>query len=159
MIEAALTRFLLADAQVSRLIGRRCWPFRAPQAKDMTRATFPRIIHQRIATTRLRTNDGPTGLTKAIIQLGFWALGKGGGETAKELADVVRLAKGGDQGKPLDPKFAALDGFKGTMAGVVVQGAFLDDDADSDEGPVHGDDAAAYQVTADLTIWFEETRT
>ncbi len=155
MIELALAAFLRADPQVGNLTGGRVEPFRAAQG-----AAFPRLTYQRVSTTRVRSNDGPCHLATARIQLDCWGEGPDGYDDAKLLADKVRKARGGAAGRPVDPdRYGQLDGFRGLMNGVAVQGAFLDDDLDDGENPAFGDDRSVFRVTMDLTITFVETST
>lgn len=154
MIERALVAFLKADALVGAEIGDRIEPLRTAQRKP-----FPRLTYQRVGTPeRVRSNDGPCYLAKAIIQLDAWGEGPTGYDDAKLLMDLVRKARGGDKSQPADGRYAQLDGFRGVMAGRRVQSAFLDDDTDASEDPAFGDDSSVFRVTANLTIWFEESR-
>ena len=157
MIELALVKFLLADPIVSNLSGGRVFPMRAYQARDVGMNTFPRLTFQRTSTSRVGTTDGRTYLARATIQLDAWGQGATGYQDAKSLADAVRLARGGDQGKSNGVGYAQLDGFAGKMAGVTVQAAWLDNDADSYEPPAHDEDLGAYRTSMDLTIWWTET--
>lgn len=154
MIEPlGLVPFLLSDAGVKAIVDTGVYPFAVAQGKP-----YPRITHQRISTNRVRSNDGPTGLCTARVQLDCWAEGPGGMDTAKALADAVRKARGTTATASADAAgHAELDGFKGRMGSVTVQGAFLDEDQDLSEDPIFGNDQRVHRISADLTITFEES--
>lgn len=136
MVEIGLVAFLLSKAPIVAIVGQRIEPMRTTQG-----VTYPRLTYQRVSTDRVRTNDGPTLLAQARIQLDCWAEGPAGYDTAKQLADEVRKA---------------VDCFKGEMGSVTVQGAFLDDDEDISEAP-GVDDRSVSRVSMDLTVWFGES--
>jgi len=128
MNHKALRAILIADATVSALIGERVEPGHLGQDPEL-----PMVTYRRISGRHPVTQTGATGLNGGRYLLECHA------ETytmAHELGKAVR---------------DALHGYKGTVAGVKVQGAFVDDDTD-----VYQSTSEAWTVQVDLTIWCEE---
>ena len=118
MIEEALVALLETDAAVAALVDDRIYPIVAPAGVDL-----PAIVYQRISGPRAETMAGPSGLAWPRFQFG--CIG-GSFSEAVSVADAVRQA---------------LDGYRGTVSGVVIRGILLLNEfsqyeADEDEGGV-----------------------
>lgn len=89
---------LVTTPRVARLVGFNIYPLAVP--KD---SPFPFILYRRANISRDSQLAGPLYVPVATIQLACWALDY---DTARELADEVRLA---------------LDGATGTLANATIQ--------------------------------------
>jgi len=103
----------------------------------------PNIIYQRINTNRRYSNDGPTKLPKATIQIGCWANSY---PEANSLAKVVR---------------EKLDGFKGTVEGtngqtIKIDAIFLSEEQDAPVPESPGVDTAIRGILFDAAIHYHE---
>lgn len=127
-IEAGLNTHLLADSNVTGLVGARIYPLKAPQDADL-----PAIAYQKISGPRDETQSGPSGLVEARMQI--TCLGSTYSE-AKSVAEVVR---------------GSIDGFSGTMGSVSVGACHLDNEIDgwaaTFEKPT---------VRHDYLIWYQD---
>jgi hypothetical protein len=144
VIEASLRTYLLADEDVTDVIGDRIFPGERPQ-----KSALPAIVYRRVTGPRVRHLRGPAGLAHPTIELECWAATV---SEAKALAELVRLSRG-----PGDEPFT-LEAFAGTMGEHQVQATNLLDDADDLERPAHGEEGGPHRVTMDLVIWFEEPK-
>lgn len=105
-----LHQFLVADAGISALVGRRVYPQNLPQA-----VTYPAISYEQISGVRVRNLLGPGGKVRRRIAINLWA------STNIEvwnLADTVRRA---------------LDGFDGWMGSTFVGSTRLDNEVAFEE--------------------------
>ena len=100
--------------------------------------TFPYVTYTRIATNRVHSADGESGLVQALFQLDIWARTH---KAAHELADALRLA---------------MSGYSGAMGSFTVRGAILDDERDSPEGPIDSSETGYLSVQQDYRFWHEE---
>lgn len=95
----------------------------------------PNIVYQIIDTSRVYSNDGPTGLKRAMVQLTCYA------DTypaAKSLAAAVATV---------------FDGYVGTAPdGTVIQSTFIDDERDAPAPPPEGQSRGAAGVLLVLLI-------
>lgn len=117
MIGKWIYAMLVAAAAVTALVGTRIRKGRARQNE-----TLPYLVYRRTSTKRAATLTGPDGLPMPMVWIWCFAATS---EAAEELADKVRTA---------------LDGQRGTAAGIFVQSCQLQDDSDDDEQPVHADE-------------------
>jgi hypothetical protein len=127
-IEAAVYAVLTGDVTLSALVGGRVYPQPIPQE-----AALPAVAYQRISTRRVRSHSGPSGLARPRVQVTASANSYA---QAKAVAAAVR---------------GALDGLRATVAGVEVQGAWLDGDVDE-----YGDDGELRSVRMDFMFWHRE---
>lgn len=127
-VEEAVYAILVGDAEVSALVGTRVYPQVIPQD-----AALPAVAYSRISARRVKSHSGPSRLARPRVQVTCSAKTYG---AAKALAAAAR---------------GALDGFKGTAAGLDVQGAWLDNDGDE-----YGDDGELRSVRMDFMIWHRE---
>ena len=130
-IEAALYSRLSGFAGVSDLVGTRIYPLAAPDD-----AIYPLIRYQRVQATRLESLAGPSGLSAVRFQIDAFGQGDEGYRDAGDVAEQIRLA---------------LDGFGGTVAGVVIQSTTLlnERDQEFDEGRVKA-------ISQDFRLWHRE---
>ncbi len=134
MVETAIVALLLGDSDVTALVGTRVEPVQTSQT-----LIRPNVVYQRVTTSRVHTQDGATGLADCRLQVSCWA------DTyaaAKTLADKVRLA---------------LDAYKGTAAGITVDGIFLQDEGDMPQPPLAGGEKGIHGVRQDYRIHYQET--
>ena len=109
-LNTALVSYLQADTALAALIVDRIYPeFDSPEDH-----LYPLAVYK-LDVTPLMANDGPIGLETATL-------------TIAAIAPTYAQAK--DVGSALQ---TALDGKRGTWSGVVVQGAFLNDDGVTDD--------------------------
>lgn len=139
MIEKWAYAKLSTDAAITAIVGTRIFPFSPPQ-KDSSLSDFPRVTYFRVSGERGHSLDGPWGLTTVRLQVDSWALRY---EMARALADAVRLS---------------LDGYRGSIADVNVQGVFIDSEQDLTEPPQHAEEELVYRVTQDYRVMFEESK-
>jgi hypothetical protein len=128
-LRPALRAFLLADAAISTAVGgTRIYPTVLKQGiRD------PSIVYNRITGLGNWTTTGPSGLTRPRFQIDCYATTS---DQAEALADLVK---------------ARLDGYRGLMGSVMVQGVFFDTERDDYQA-----DAELYRTSRDYFIWFEE---
>ena len=127
MIENALRSILITDDTV-KLITTRCYPIAIPQSP-----TYPLILYTRITGMRDHVLQGPSGAAHPRFQVESWA------ETytaAKSLASAIRVA---------------LDGYSGTVLGVVIGSILIDSERD-----VYESEIKIYRVISDWYIWHKE---
>jgi uncharacterized protein DUF3168 len=124
----ALRSFLLADAALAAVVGARIHPVVLPQGESR-----PSIVLTEISGMGDHHAQGPSGLARNRYQIDGYA------QTADGADSIARLVQ------------ARLDGFKGMMGAVKIQGALFDtwrDDYDSE--------AELFRVSSDYVIWWEE---
>lgn len=135
-IRPALRAFLLADPQISAMVGgQRIFPLRLPQG-----IREPSIVYRRITEVGDHHMKGPSGLTGPRMQIDCWAPDP---DQAEQLANLVK---------------ARLDGYRGPMAApgsppdvIAVQGIFFDSSRDDYDGT-----AELYRVSRDYFVMYEE---
>lgn len=122
-IEAAIRTLLNGDPDVARITGGRI------DAAGRPAGALPNVVYQLIGSRRTYSNDGPTGLRHATVQVSSYARDY---TPAKELAAAVG---------------AVLDGYSGTVGEppnvVLVHSAFVDDERDAPAPPAEGQTRAA----------------
>jgi hypothetical protein len=127
-IEAGLNTHLLADSNVTDLVGARIYPLKVPQDADL-----PAIAYQKISGPRDETQSGPSGLVESRMQLTYQ------GTTYSEAKLVAEAVRG------------SIDGFSGTMGSVAVNACHLANEIDGwsvmFEKPT---------VRHDYLIWYQE---
>lgn len=106
-IEKALCTILNRAEAVTNIIGTSIYPLvLSPDA------VLPALVYQQIAGPRDHVTAGPSGLASPRFQITCWAATYG---KADELADAVRQT---------------LDGYSGTVDGVVIRVIHLLDESD-----------------------------
>lgn len=98
-LEAGLVSHLMADSDVTDVIGTRLYPLRVPQD-----VALPASAYQVISDSEEHSHDGPSGLVSARLQFTHHGATY---EAAKEAAAAVR---------------ESIDGFSGTMGSTTVDG-------------------------------------
>ena len=126
MIEEGLYAFLAALSPAPA--AGRIYPLMLPQNH-----TLPAVTFTRIAATRTRSLDGPSGMARAVFQVDAWAATYGG---AKTLAETLRQA---------------LDGHRGAMGSETVGGVLLTAERD-----LFDHETGTYRVSMDFAIWHQE---
>jgi hypothetical protein len=132
-LRPALRAFLLGDASIFDAVGGalpvpRIFPVVLPQGvKD------PSIVYTRISGQGDHHMQGASGLARPRYQIDAYARKA---EDANALADLVK---------------ARLDGFRGAMGAVNVQGVFFETERDDYQA-----ESELHRVSRDYFIWFEE---
>lgn len=129
-MEAALKTLLLGDGRVSLLAGNRVNWVRTPQ--EVT--AYPRAVLQVISGTVDMTNDGPSGLESARVQIDCY------GESYKS---AVALS---------DAILGVLSGYRGVISGVRIHAGFVDSKRDLAAAD-SGDVTRLFRRSADIFIW------
>jgi hypothetical protein len=133
-IETAIRYILSQDSSVAALVFDRIFPNVVPQGEAMPALTF-----QQISFPRDMTADGPSGLANPRIQVNAHATTYSG---AKTLAVAVR---------------EALNGYHGTVNGIVIQLISLQDEGDVPVVNAGVDVLTRYGKRLDFEVWFIET--
>lgn len=120
---------LQAVVGVTNLVGTRVYPVVLPQDP-----IYPAIRYQQLAGSREPTMGSNNGLVNTTVQIDSYSESYA---QARQVAEEVR---------------SALQRFRGTVAGVVIEGAFV-------EGPldVFEDQIKKYRVQQDFTVWHRES--
>lgn len=127
-IEEAVVARMQGYAGLAALIGPRVFPLRVPQD-----AAMPAIAYQKISSPKTASHGGGSHLAQSRIQITIEA------DTYREVkstADQVR---------------ACWDGFRGTVSGVRIDGALVQDDRDG-----WSDQHSAPVVRVDVMVWHYE---
>lgn len=127
MFEEALFSFLVADTDLTALVGQRIYPLLLPQ-----QPTTPAISYQRISTTPLYALNGNQQLTKVRIQFDIF------GAT---LADAKSVA---------EALHSRLDAYRGLMGSVQVGSVFRASEMD-----LYDPSVESFRVSTDYLIVFE----
>lgn len=134
-IEAALRTILTGNTPVNNVVSGRIYPVRTPD-----NATFPCISYQRVSTQREHTLESAGNFTSCFFQLDIWCPrvsgSQGGADMAQDLARKVQTA---------------LDGYRGTVTGVDIQGILSENESHGYEN-----DIEVYRVTQQWRIMFRE---
>jgi len=127
-LEEALVTLLLADVGFTAVCGERLFPVVIPQD-----VALPSVAYQRISGAREYALDGRSGLARPRIQ--FTCVGNRYSD-ARNAANALR---------------EVLSGYRGTVDGVWIQAAFLENEDDA-----FTDDSGLYSVQQDYFIWYRE---
>lgn len=107
----------------------KCYPMRLPQG-----ITLPATMYRRISGQRIRSVEGPSGLSRPRIEINAYSQSY---TEAKELAAEIRQL---------------LDGFRGMMgAGSMVENIIIDNDQDALD-----DDTGFFRIIIDAIVWHQE---
>lgn len=123
-LEAALFTRLTTHAGLAAIIGTRAYPVLLPQ-----NPTLPAVVYQRISTRRPHAGGVDTGVAIPRFQVTGWATTALG---AKDLKEQMR---------------AALQRWRGTVAGILVMDTFLEGELDR-----YDDDAKLFGEQLDVFI-------
>lgn len=128
-LRSALRAFLLADAAISSAVGgARVFPVVVPQGE--TRAS---VVYARISGEGDYHTQGPSGLARPRYQIDAYA------KTQDEAAALANLVQD------------RIDGYRGLMGSVPVQGVFLESERDD-----YHDAAKLHRVSRDYVIFYAE---
>ena len=130
-IEEAMTAVLLADSDVTDLIGDKIFPMRAPD--DFAR---PYIVYQKVTGPREESHSGDSDLAHPRIQLSCWS------DTYAEAKAVARTVIG------------SLHSFVGTSMGIDIQASTIDGEVDTFD-----DATKLYRTVVDVIFWHREVLT
>ena len=133
-VDDAIYSRLSGNSAVRAIVDDRIYPDRTPQD-----TALPKIVFTTISQGRAPNTSGASGVTNPRIQIDCWADSNAG---AFALADAVRLA---------------LDGYRGTVASVVIRSCFLDSERKAIVEPRDGGEQRIYGRSLDFNIWHLET--
>lgn len=133
-----LPAWVATQSDLVALVGDRVGPWQSAQGE-----VLPRIVYHRISGGNVRSLTGPSGLSRERWQIDCY------GATYSSAEAVARKIKGrkGD---------VRLDGYRGTLAGVVVRACLLEDDRDEPIPPADASDRATYCVSLDFSVSCDE---
>ncbi|MBA2627184.1 MAG: DUF3168 domain-containing protein [Gemmatimonadales bacterium] len=130
MLGGIIRTLLLTDPTVGALLKGGVHPLILPQGTT----AFPAITYQRIATVRVRSQEGPSGLARPRVQVDCWAKKF---DQSAELGAAVRHR---------------LDGYRGPVPGSEdVQSIELVTDREE-----YDPQALLHRHSADYYVWHEE---
>jgi hypothetical protein len=109
------------------------YPMAAPSA-----AVPPFVVFSRVGTTRERTLGGTTDTAIGMFSVEIFSDGYADG---KDLADLCR---------------ASIHSFSGTVDGLVVMDASIEDESDSEPTYFDGREVPTYQISQSYKIFWEE---
>jgi hypothetical protein len=128
MSEEFIVARLAEVSAVTDLVGTRVYPGTAP-----TNCPRPYLVYTRITTPRVRSTKGLSGLASPRYQIDAWAA------TATEAKQVIAAVR------------AALDGYKGRLAGVRVLGVITADESSDSEI-----EAGLFRHRGEFVVWHNE---
>lgn len=129
-IEVALHDRMAGHAGLSALVSNRIYPLRMPQG-----VTFPAVTYHRVSSQPVSAFGADTGLEAARFQVSAWSDSR----TPLAAHDVAVEIR------------AALQRFRGTQTGIVIQGIFLENQID-----LYEPDTEVWQVALDFMVHFGE---
>lgn len=128
-IRPALRAFLLADSAIATAIGgARIFPVRLPQGERGVS-----IVYSRISGFGDQHMAGPSGLSRPRFQIDAWAANQ---DDAATLANLIK---------------DRIDGYRGLMDTVPVQGVFFVDERED-----YQQDIDMHRMSRDYLIWYAE---
>jgi hypothetical protein len=128
-LEESIYSKLSGNGTIAGLVGTRIWPVKMPDNPG-----FPCISFNRQSTIRDQTLAGRVSYCNVILQIDSWA------ETfdvCNSLASTI---------------FALLEGFRGTILGIDIQGILSQNEVD-----LYDDDAQIFRRSQSFRITFLET--
>lgn len=145
-MEAALITYLLSIGELTALVGTRIRPLRTVQNPVRNKSTsivndgdtLPRITIDRISNPRTPCLTGATSLSTPRFQVDVIASTY---SQSREVAEAVRNC---------------LDGYRGLMGDVFVDGCTLEDERDFEDESPGLDEAATVGVSMDFIIHNQE---
>jgi hypothetical protein len=136
MIEQALFTHITTDSTITDLMGTRLFPNKIPQGQPL-----PAAEYQQDGGKREHTMAGADGLVDSEYFITCYAESY---SKAKELAMAIRQR---------------MDGFSGTVGGVVIDVIFLTNEVDVPEFKAGTDILSRYGKKLTFTVWFKESVT
>lgn len=134
MVEKAIFSILSNDTDVAALVVARIYPHHRPQKVSGTE--LPALTMERIGTDRPRAGNG---LVQAQVAVNSW---DDSYADVKTLADKVRLA---------------LELYRGTAEGIVVQVILIDSEDEEAMQQTGGSENWLYGITQEFQVWYKET--
>ena len=132
-VEKALCTILNNTAAVTDIIGTSIYPeVLSPDA------TLPALVYQQISGVRDHVTAGPSGLASPRFQLTCWAATY---QRAAELAEAVRQT---------------LDGYSGTVVGIIIQAIHLLDESDMPSVRPDNKEQTRRGKRLDFQVWHKE---
>lgn len=132
MIEAAIYSRLSNHVGLTAIVGSRIYPAHLPQS-----AAYPALVYTLVSNTHRHNLTGASGGALARFQFDVFSV---------RLADCVEA---------VEQIRLALQGFRGTVAGVNICFGRLDNEQDLSEPPQDGSDQWTYRKTADYIIHYK----
>lgn len=138
-------RFLIAwaalagQADLVALIGTRFAPWKTGQG-----LAKPRMVYLVVSGTSVKTLTAPRSLRRSRVQIEAQADTYEGARIIA--AKVIGDREAGDN---------RLDGYAGTLGGIIVQGCHLDDESELFDEPIHANDGGTYRVVMDFILWWK----
>jgi hypothetical protein len=129
-IKTALYQYLSTHHAVVAVIGTHVYPQAAP-----TSTVQPYVTMQRLTHLNDRHLVGVTDLAHLTMQLDSWALSSCDNE---QVTEALRQA---------------LDGYRGSMAGVAVEYCAVINEFDSYEPPTDGSEQGIFHTAMDVEMW------
>lgn len=123
-MQEAIVQILEGTPPLTALVSSRIYPLRLPHGVDL-----PALTYRLVSAPRDQTQDGPSGLTMARVQVSAWATDY---DQAKAIATAVR------QG---------VQGYRGELQGVRVDSIRMINETDLDD-PEPG----IYQIAMDFAV-------
>ncbi len=132
-LETDLRAALIADGDFSTLVGSRVYPDIAPQE-----ASRPYVVYQRVSARRPYANDGSRNLAQPRI---VYTVEANSRDIARQI--VARIVAVGET-------------WQGTTVGSSkIRRTEIDDETDTVERPVGGDEEAVYEALIDVLVWID----
>lgn len=139
LIEEALTELITGAPGVAALIGDRFEPHPLTQ-----NGLYPSISYMLAFDIKVHSHrndpdtNGITGLSMPLFQFDLWAVDYAG---VKDLAEKLRLA---------------IDSFRGTVAGVVINGILFQNGRDIYEESVSDDKQRLHRIMTEYQVQYNE---
>ncbi len=128
---ANVLAYLAADVTLAAIHGGRVSENRSPQ-----RDAFPRQVIEATGRTGDVTHDGPCSNQKLGLRVQSQALTKADAEAMDERVGAL------------------LNGFRGTIGTMTVQGGFKRDAPDDFESAIDASEKGVFVIAADYDLWF-----
>jgi hypothetical protein len=132
MIHEALFSRLSGYAGLTALVGARIYPRLLPQ-----NPTYPAVTYDRISAERQSAMGSDSGLVSGRWQVSSW------GKTYTDARDIAEQVR------------KALQRYRGTSSGTVIQDIFIE--SENDLPPELVDGEAVFQIASDFIVWFVES--
>lgn len=133
-LETELYKHLRDNPGVSAVVSNRIYPSQAP-----TSAVLPYVTYTRIADVPDRHLLGPSGLSRATIQIDCW--GATNSQNAA-VSEAIRLA---------------LDGRRDELGEVDVRSIILENETESVEAPDDSSQDATFRTRMDFDFWYRRS--
>lgn len=136
-----LVTWVGTQSDLTTAVGERVGPW-----QNIRKDTMARIAYFRVSGGRVNDLAGPRTVQRERWQVNCF------GSTPAEAQQVATLVAGTG---PLGTQ--ALDGYRGTLAGIAVLSCILDDDGDRSEPLTPGDDKGSPCISLDFNVSWRRT--